>query len=385
MSQPATPPATAQLALKQLAPRIAELSPAEHGFASFDPENAAGHGIGDLSGMIIPAKDLHDVIGLPTAFGSVHRKRIATETSPFLQTLIDRGAIIAGKTQTSELGMSAYCEPVGMAAPINPLIPGHTTGGSSGGAAAAVARGLVDAAHASDGGGSIRIPAAACGLVGLKPAHDPRNGSPGAQGFLTRDLSTQARLHRLSPIVRPLRIGVLLTPLHAEVLVDAPIVAEVETTAHLLEAAGHHLSTLNRPYGAWAFEAFTDVFAARARTITGPSSPLVSWLHDLGQSTSASQRDRAIRAFDSVREVVLDAWDVDVILSPTLAFPPPPIGYFSALDPEADFYEQTRWTPWATLFNMTGGPALTLPSGIHLGGIRVGSAELLGLGKQLTR
>ncbi|NLZ58861.1 MAG: amidase [Corynebacterium sp.] len=373
------------MSVASLATRLATMSPAEHGFSWFDPDVVAGHGRGPLGGMVIPAKDLHHVAGMPTAFGSATRQVLATETDPFLQALIDRGAIIAGKTQSSELGMSAYCEPVGMVAPSNPLLPGHTPGGSSGGAAVAVARGLVDAAHASDGGGSIRVPAAACGVVGLKPAHDSTGGRPATQGFITRDIDTQALLHDLVPVLRPLKIGVLLDPLHADTPVEAERIAAVEEAAHYLEQLGHRVIPVGLPYGPWAFEAFSEVLAWRSAKITGEASPLVEWLRKRGTAMSTAQRQRAVAAFNSVGATVLEAWDVDVTLMPTLSRTPPQIGFFSALSPEEDFLEQTRWTPWATLFNMTGGPALTLPDGVQLGGIRVGTSELLGLGKQLAR
>ena len=377
-------------ALSTLSARISTMSPAEHGFSWFDPEVTAGDGRGPLQGMVIPAKDLHHVAGMPTSFGAYGRRMVATETDPFLQSLINRGAIIAGKTQTSELGLTAYCEPVGMPAPDNPLLPGRTTGGSSGGAAVAVARLLVDAAHASDGGGSIRVPAAACGVVGFKPSHDSRGGTPVAQGFITRDITTQALLHAVVPVARPLRIGVLLDPVHAETTVDDQYVHTVETAARHLEQLGHEVVAVTRPYGAWAFEAFAEVLAMRSRSIEDPeggeASAIVSWLRELGRAQTPLHRAQAVRAFDSVAEVVPGAWDVDVVLSPTLAFAPPPLRHFSSLGPEGDFVEQTRWTPWATTYNMTGGAAISLPVdgvGVHLGAVRVGNADILGLGGQL--
>ncbi|MFP7366617.1 amidase [Corynebacterium callunae] len=370
------------MSVAQLSARLATLTPAEHGFAWFDPHITAGHGVGPLHGMIIPAKDLNDVAGMPTTFGNSARRTVAQTTDPFIQQLIDRGAIIAGKTQTSELGMTAYCEPVGMAAPENPLLPGHTPGGSSGGAAVAVARTLVDAAHASDGGGSIRVPAAACGLVGFKPAHDSRGGNPATQGFITRDVATQARLYALQPRRRRLRIGVLGDPIHAASSVHGAFIETVEAVAHLLERAGHEVVSVPLPYGAWAFEAYTEVLMMKSAAITQPRSALVNWLVEQGRGLSSEQRGNCVQAFDSVREHVLEAWDIDVLLTPTLAFMPPPIGYFSALGPEQDFLTQTQWTPWATLFNMTGGAAISVPVdgvGIHLGAIRADNADILGL------
>lgn len=370
------------MSVAQLANRLAQLSPAEHGFAWFDPEITAGHGVGPLHGMVIPAKDLNDVAGMPTAFGNASRRKVATDTDPFIQNLIDRGAIIAGKTQTSELGMTAYCEPIGMDAPSNPVLPGHTPGGSSGGAAVAVARSLVDAAHASDGGGSIRVPAAACGLVGFKPAHDSRGGNPSTQGFITRDVATQVRLHALQPRTRRLRIGVLAEPIHANSLVDAPFLSILESTAHLLEKAGHEIVSVPLPYGAWAFDAYTEVFMMKSAGLTNLGSPITRWLSEQGRSLSPSDRQSSVKAFDSVADTVHGAWDIDVLLTPTLAYAPPKIGYFSSMPPEEDFRAQTQWTPWATLFNMTGGAAISVPVegvGIHLGGVLVGNEDILGL------
>lgn len=374
------------MSVAQLARRLAKLTPAEHGFAWFDPHITAGHGKGPLDGMIIPAKDLNDVAGMPTSLGNSARRTVAQTTDPFIQNLIDRGAIIAGKTQTSELGMTAYCEPVGMPAPENPLFPGHTPGGSSGGAAVAVARALVDAAHASDGGGSIRVPAAACGLVGFKPAHDSRGGNPAAQGFITRDVATQARLYALQPRRRVLRIGVLADPIHAPAAVHRAFLDTVEEVARLFEKAGHEVVSVPLPYGPWAFEAYTEVLMMKSAAIAQPGSALVNWLVASGRGLSAEQRATCIAGFDSVREHVLEAWDIDVLLSPTLAFSPPAIGYFSSLSPEQDFLAQTHWTPWATLFNMTGGAAISVPVngvGIHLGAIRADNADILGLAAAL--
>ena len=149
--------------LAELAHAVATLSPEQHGFAYFDPDVRPGYGAnavvpqqGRLSGWIIPAKDLSDVAGMPTTMGSIHRKYQATETDVFIEAYQRQGALVPGKTLSPELGLTAYTEPVGLPHPDNPTLPGHTPGGSSGGAAVMVARGLVRAAHASDGGGSIR-------------------------------------------------------------------------------------------------------------------------------------------------------------------------------------------------------------------------------------
>ena len=142
---------------------LSGLTPAEHGFAHVDLDFALAQ-VEQLDtiprdkrrklwGIPIPVKDLSPVVGMPVSYGSVSRREIPDATDPFPEVLLNQGALIPGKTQTPELGMSAYTEPVGMPAVDNPRLPGHTPGGSSGGAAAAVARGVVRVAHASDGGG----------------------------------------------------------------------------------------------------------------------------------------------------------------------------------------------------------------------------------------
>ena len=152
---------------------------------------------------------------MPTTHGHAERTYVAAETDPFVQELIDAGALIIGKSSAPELGLRVDTEPVGLPHPDNPLYPGHTPGGSSGGAAVQVARGLLRAAHASDGGGSIRVPAAACGVVGFKPAGEDLS----VPGFITRSVADAATLHGLTPRTPRARVGVLTEPLFAEATV----------------------------------------------------------------------------------------------------------------------------------------------------------------------
>ncbi|MBH5298897.1 amidase [Corynebacterium ulcerans] len=373
-----------------LATQVAGLSAQEHGFAHFDAD--AAHRQADmraplppqrLSGWIIPAKDLSDVAGMPTSYGSIHRRVMAAETDPFIARYMEQGAIVPGKSLVPELGLTAYTEPVGLAAPV---FHGHTPGGSSGGAAVMVARGLVRAAHASDGGGSIRVPAACTGIVGFKPPHDASRANPVTQGFLTRTLADAAYLHNIRPLQRPLRIGVLTQPVHAEVDVAPHILAAVEDAAARLSAAGHTISAVSRPYGDEPFAAFHDILALKSTKIHGPASPIVEWLRDCGRRVTLSRKAEAMRTFVGVDKLLRDAWDIDVVLTPTLAFDPPPVGHFSAMTPEEDFAAQTRWTPWGTMFNMSGGAALSVPHrgvGIQLGAIRATVSELFGVAEAL--
>lgn len=397
-------PDSATAAVAALAEKLTELGPAEHGFTHLALDAAAVHAAeldqlpparrGRLHGQLIPIKDLSDVSGMPTSLGSVRRTYLPKESAPLVQWLLSEGAVIPGKTATPELGMSAYTEPVGMLPPVNPLWPDQqrTPGGSSGGAAVAVARGLVDIAHASDGGGSIRIPAAACGLVGFKPAHAALGGALSAQGVLTRSVATTARVHGLALDQPPaaLRIGLMTRPLFAETAVDPARLAAVSRVADLLSDLGHEVVELSpEVFDAGSlFAAFRAVFSAKVAKIPGPASALVEWCREIGADGAP---DQAIQRLEGSAGEVARAWEVDVLLSPMLAWDPPEIGFFSQQDPAVDFHRQTQWTPWGSLFNMTGAPAISLPLAnpgqrplsAQLGGIRVTESQLLNLAAQV--
>lgn len=393
---------------------VGALAPAEHGYATFAPDFAheqlereeykeahqPGYASptrhGDLAGWIIPAKDLSDVAGLATSNGSIHRRYRAATTDEFIASYTSRGALITGKTLAPELGLSAYTEPVGMEWPINPRFAGRRTpGGSSGGAAVMVARGLVRAAHASDGGGSIRVPAAACGLYGFKPAHNTSHANPVAQGFVAGTLADAYHLAAAIPGIggvgalplhgRPLRIAVVTAPVHAEVEVAEHMLVAVDAAALALSRAGHEVFDAHAPYGSSPFAAFSDILALRSAPIRGEASPLVDWLRERGRSISDIRKSEAVETFMSVAHRLIRGFEgADLVLSPTLAFDPPEIGYFSSMSPEEDFHAQTTWTPWATMFNMSGGAAMSIPVdvvdhdrvGVHLGAVAGSAADI---------
>ncbi|AKK04177.1 amidase [Corynebacterium epidermidicanis] len=361
----------------------------EPAFAHLAPELAfrrlsAGLPSGRLSGLLLPIKDLTPVAGMPCSYGSASRV-VWQESDPIVLELERQGAVIVGKTATSELGMTAYTEPVGLPAP---SWQGHTPGGSSGGAAVAVASGLVRIAHGSDGGGSLRVPAAACGVVGYKPPHNSAGGKLTAQGFISRTVADQAFIHDLplAPLGRPLRVGVLLTPLHGSGSVSPAWRSAAIAAADALSDLGHSVVEVAPAYGPEPFEAFSDVLAGMCRRITGSASPIVSWLRARGLALPEARHAEALAVFESVPAQVLHAWPFDVLLTPTLAFDPPSVGYFSSLAPADDFAEQTRWTPWATLCNITGWAGISIPFGgrsVHLSALRSSPAELLTLAAEL--
>ena len=333
---------------------------------------------GRLHGWRIPVKDLLPVAGLPMSRGNAHLTQRPTTTAPFAQHLLAQGATIAGKTQTSEYGVATYCEPIGFPAVDNPLWPGRTPGGSSGGAAALVAGGHVRVAHASDRGGSIRVPAACCGIYGLKPA-----GRGGIQGLVAADPDDLAFVLDRSPRRRRLRIGVLTAPVNAETPVADAMIAAVEEAASLLSRT-HEVIPVPVPYTPERFAPFRDLFAWYTRDLPVESS-LGLWLKEHGLRMSLSDHAAAEAAGEETAGLVRASWDVDVVLSPVLSEDPPAIGHFAAMAPEDDFDAQTRWTPWATVFNMTGTAAMTVPwpvagrqpVGLHLGAVGGDEADLL--------
>ncbi|MGP6175264.1 amidase [Corynebacterium sp. A21] len=397
--------ASAITTVRRFAEAIAGLSPAEHGFSHLDIEGALRRAElldalpaarrGTWHGRLVPIKDLMDVAGMPTTFGSAHRTRMATESSELVEYLLAQGVIIPGKTATPELGMTGYTEPVGLPSPVNPRWPGErrTPGGSSGGAAVAVARGLVDIAHASDGGGSIRIPAAACGVVGFKPSHRAVGGALSVQGMITRTLADTAFAHNLvlhTP--ERLKIGILTDPLLADTPVDPLALQAVDLAAGVLSDAGHDLVPLRASAvdAEGLFRSFREVFSHKVSRVSDPASEIVSWFRETAGTDTPVE---AIERLEGSARELARAWEVDVLLSPMLAFAPPQIGAFSALGPADDFEFQTRWSPWGSTFNMSGGAALSLPLqvggprpvSIQLGAIRTDNTRILGLATQLEQ
>lgn len=315
--------------------------------------------------------------------------------------------------------MTAYTEPIGYPAPENPYFATpnqlsnqpdttpRTPGGSSGGSAVAVATGVVPAALGSDGGGSIRVPAACCGLVGLKPAHDIAGGNLSTPAFLTRTVDDAALLagvplsatpHAFRRPQRPLRIGVTVSPFHAEVDVDKRWANGAWAAADRLADAGYDVVEVPSPYD----PAGPDVFEIFRRTITRMAtklpradySEIVQWIRACGQEISTAEAAATHQQRMALPGAIRSRWEVDAVITPTLAFDPPRIGHFSALAPWEDFDEQTRWTPWLSLWNLTGWASVSVPiavpdtsgstpnaklpaTSVNIGAVRCGEAELL--------
>ncbi|MFG1842664.1 amidase [Micromonospora sp. NPDC049175] len=368
---------------------------------------------GPLHGVPTAIKDLTLTAGVRTTFGSAAFLDFVPPVDADVVRFIKAAGLVSlGKTTTSELGCSLYSE--GRVAPParNPWQLAYTAGGSSGGAAAAVAAGLVPVAQGSDGGGSLRIPASLCGLVGYKPSRGLVSGGPlgsGAFGLPTsgplgRTVTDVAALldvmavpvpgepylpptappggylaaaRRAAP--GPLRIGRFTTPMLADEPVHPDCVAAVDRAAALLTAAGHEVVEVAPPLGPAAWPLFEILWYVLALTPVPPQReaellPLTRLLRARGAEISAGTLAATLGELQAqVRLGARRTAGCDLLLCPTLAAPQAPVGWFSADgDPAADFDRQRRFSPYCAIFNVTGDPSVSLPVGATTDGLPVG-------------
>lgn len=330
---------------------------------------------GRLTGWSIPIKDTTDVAGMPTTDGNPARSRTAQRDDPVVRELLQAGAAIPGKTLTSELGATCYAERPGVAVLQSPAFPGCTPGGSSSGAGVAVGLGLARVAHGTDAGGSIRVPAAACGVVGFKAA----SPTIAAHGFLSRNVADQLTvLGWEPPAPRRLRIGVLTRGLFVDSDASPDRGAQVEALAHGLGRSHDVVELAPYPESHETFAHFTSLITRAFTDVDPLDNGYIAWCKEQGLKVPDAALAAALEHRRALPAILAKRWGVDVLLCPTLAFDPPPLGFFPSLTPEESFYQQTVWSPWCSVFNMTGAPAIALGP-IHLGALTIGGPELLGL------
>lgn len=362
-----------------------------------------GAGPGAFGGVPTFIKDQIDVVGLPTRYGSDAHPgdRLARRNDPIAQQLFDMGMICAGKSSLPEYGFVPSTEFPSAAPTRNPWNPDRTAGGSSGGAAVLVASGVVPIAHAADGGGSIRIPASCCGLVGLKPSrgrlphsgmHEPLVGLV-TDGVVTRSVRDTAvylaEAERLDParrlppvglvtepVARPQRVGLVVESPTGATL-DEPTLTAVRAAGELLESLGHHVEELVPPVDGRFAEDFALVWSVLA-LLTRETAALrvdrsfdkasmARFTHGLADSARASLRRvpgavRRLRASQATLAQIHP--DLDVAVSPTVGQVPPELGVLS-IDQDLDelLPKLTEWTCFTPLANATGAPAISLPLG----------------------
>ena len=384
-----------------------------------------------LLGIPTAIKDLNLTKGVATKLGSrVYADFVPAFDDYIVESLRDSGTISLGKTATPEFGLPCYTETdIGPPARL-PWDPSRSAGGSSGGAAAAVAAGFIPFAQGSDGGGSIRIPASVCGLVGLKPSRGRVSKGPvdvdatrlGVYGPLARTVRDAAAFLDAVAAPRPgdpdplpvpalsflsacdrepgrLRIGRFLDP-PIEAEVDAQVRNAWEQASRLLDDLGHEVIDIDSPVPREAVSSFETVWAVGATIAPvdpareGELRPLTRHLRDRGRTVSGPQYAQAIAALGLfARRAIAATAHLHAVLTPTLAMLPRPLRWFDHDgDPAADFERQKRFTPFTAAVNATGQPAISLPlyqsrEGLPIGIMLVGrpadEATLLGLGAQL--
>lgn len=341
------------------------------------------------------------------------------------------GLVVVGKTNTPELGILPTCEPRLFGATRNPWDLGRTPGGSSGGSAAAVAAGLVPMAHANDGGGSIRIPAACCGVFGLKPTRGRNPCGPHygdgyvgliAEHAVTRSVRDSAALldatagpdlgdpYWAPPPARsflaevgadPGRLRIAFTTVAATgEPVHPDCVAAAQAAARLAIDLGHEVAedapsidgealtpafiTLWSAGCAWAI----DDWARRTGRVPSPEhfEPLTWLLIEMGRRRSASDLLLAVQDLQRISRGIARFFAAyDVWLTPTLATPPPPLGSFEkADDPLHGLRQAALFVPFTPIANVTGQPAMSTPLYWTAEGLPIGSHWIARFGDEAT-
>ena len=426
--------------------RIEALQPSINAFTHVDAEGALATAEAisaddprPFAGVPIAVKDTAPVAGMPYTMGSdIFGDFVPGHDAFLVRRLRDAGFVIVGKTSLPEFGILPVSEPRRFGPVRNPWDTDRTPGGSSGGAAAAVASGMLPLAHGSDGGGSIRIPASCCGLVGLKPtrgrvSRGPEQGDDFLvqDGVLTRTVAETAELLDIlsgyevgdatwaPPPSEPFATAAKRDPgrlrigFTTKAAIDAPLDATCEQAvgdaADLLTELGHQVEEVAAPWGDDdLLHVFTAVFGTPITlgiyfggVVTGrePSPELVeplSWTMWEGiHQRTALDYLLARTQLTAISRGIIALWEsYDVILTPGLAERPVPIGEIDACSeqPWEDFQRSGRFTPYTAIFNVTGQPAISvplfhgddgLPLSIQLAGRPADEATLLSLTAQL--
>ncbi len=343
------------------------------------------------------------------------------------------GFICVGKTNTPELGLVPTTEPAAYGASRNPWNLNHSTGGSSGGSAAAVAAGLAPVGHANDGGGSIRVPASECGLIGLKPSRGRVSLGPDVgemwqgfaiEGVVTRSVRDTASIldaiagnmpgdpYASPPQQRPfiqevganpgkLRIGFMKRAPQGNAPLHADCVAAVEATAHALAALGHnveeaHPAALDEAEFLRHFASVVTAHASVAleqigqllgRTLTENDVEPWTWANaERGHKCSAGQYLVALNWLQTWSRRIAQWWanGFDLLLTPTMGTPPPLLGELVATRETVRLvakriYGLMQFTPQ---FNITGQPAVSLPLHWNAAGLPIGVQLVGALGQE---
>ena len=428
---------TARIVLDEALDRIAARDPGLNAFSVVLADDARAEatardqqheGRGPLHGVPIAIKEELDVAGAVTTFGGEANATPAAEDGEVVRRLRAAGAVIVGKTTMPEFGAFPYTESASRGITRNPWDRTRTPGGSSGGTAAAVASGMVPVGIGGDGGGSIRIPSACCGLFGLKPQRGRVSTAPhphlwwalGTVGPLSRTVLDSALVYDVIRGNLPgdrfvagesgsfveaaqrapgrLRVGWSVKPVSPGIRPDPLHVRAVEDTARLLSDLGHDVREINPRYPD-PTAAFVPQFLGGIRT----EADAVEHYDRLERRTRETYRlgswvtprvtEWAIGASEKVGAKANRVFqDVDVLLTPTIAHRPPPVGILDGRGTVASSLRAMPAIAYAALWNVAGNPAASVPCGLAVDGLPVGvqlvgrtddEATLLSLSAQL--
>jgi aspartyl-tRNA(Asn)/glutamyl-tRNA(Gln) amidotransferase subunit A len=409
--------------------QIAEHNGAINAFVSVDEERAraaadavdarvaAGHDPGPLAGIPLAVKDLEDAAGYVTTHGSAAHvgDPPAAEDSLLVSRLVAAGCVVVGKTNTPELGWKGDTENPAFGATFNPWNLEHTPGGSSGGSAAAIAAGMVPLATGSDGGGSLRIPSACCGLSAMKPSLG-RVPSGGAAAPDWHHLSTRGPMaSRLSDIVAALDVAVGPDPTDLRSLprpeaswiaalddprpprrvawsptlgyadVDAEVLSICERALEVMASLGTEIVEIDRvfdvdPVNSWI--TLSGAYNLRTHAeLRGTEhwervDPVLATVIDGAAEISALDLIRAEDECHLLNLRLVDLFhDVRLLITPTMAAVPPPrsLGGSGLINGTPDF----NWVKFTYPFNMTRSPAASVTAGLSASGLPVG-VQLVG-------
>jgi amidase len=417
--------------------RIERLDPTLNSFVTVCGEQAlelastidSTPGESPFRGVPIGVKDLAPTAGIRTTYSSrAYADYVPDFDSAVVRRIREAGFVIVGKTNTPEFGTVAFTESELNGATRNPWNTHLTPGGSSGGAAAALAASLVPAAHATDGGGSIRIPASCCGLFGLKPSRGRVSTAPfgafeglSTSGPLTRTVEDAAHLLDVLSGYEPgdpwwapaperpfatapdeppprLRVAVTSSP-PIDLPVDPHCISALASAATLLAQLGRDVREATPPWHAPdLFDRFIAVWQV------GPAlhpiddlallTPLNRGLVEAARAQSAADYGRSVASLQMLARRIVAFWsEVDVVLTPTLGLPPVPIGWQDAVEGAIpQLLRNTEFTPFTAIANLTGLPAMSLPLywteddipiGVQAIGPPAGDALLLSLAAEI--
>jgi len=388
----------------------------------------AGAPSGPFGGVPFLIKDLVDYRGLPTRQGSQSQRNAppATKQAPNCDAFDRAGLVVLGKSATPEYGFLPTTEPVSTGLTHNPWDLARSSGGSSGGSSVAVAAGVVPAAHATDGGGSIRIPSAHCGLFGLKPSRGRIADWEGKAGItdigvehvVTRSVRDSAALFALTedtaprasfppvglvtaPAKKRLRVGVLLE----NGLGHSPtpdVVAATDSAAKLVASLGHHVEPTHLPYDGGQFiQDFLLLWANGAKRLadqltqalgrapdTRDLEPFSLGMVEMASKAPADALPAAIGRL-TANALAYDTWfpshQFDVVLSPVLSSPPPLLGEVGPLVPFDTLVPRlTEYVGYTPIHNIAGAPAMSVPLHWTEAGLPVGTMFAARAGNERT-